>query len=413
MSEILFLAHRIPYPPDKGDKIRSYHLLRAFAERHTVHLATFIDDPADWQHIDAVMKLCAETCIRPLNPRAAKLRSATGYLNRGPLSVAYYSDRELRRWVLELAARRSLAGVFVFSSSMAQYAEGLSVRDGAARVIDFCDVDSDKWRQYALAHRYPLKAVYLREARTLAAAEARYVREFDASIVISDVEAQILRDLAGGDPHRIRVVSNGVDTEYFDPARQLPTPFPKDSRPVVFTGAMDYEANADGVRWFVREVLPGVRSHTPAAAFFIVGSNPSAGVRALAAEPGVIVTGRVPDVRPYLAHADVVVAPLRIARGLQNKVLEALAMARPIVATENAVQGIPDASRAGIRVANDAGEMVDAITAILDSGGSGSLGRAFVQSRHSWKVNLSVATDLFAGARRTTCRDSLERSMSA
>jgi sugar transferase (PEP-CTERM/EpsH1 system associated) len=413
MSEILFLAHRIPYPPDKGDKIRSYHWLRALAERHTVHLGTFIDDPADWTHVEAVKRMCEETCIRALNPSVARFRSAAGFLRGEPLTLAYYDDRELRRWILELATRRPLAGIFVFSSSMAQYAEGLPLRNCAARVIDFCDVDSDKWRQYAATHRLPLKAVYAREARTLAMAEARYVREFDASIVISEVEAQILRGIAGGDPRRVQVVTNGVDIEYFDPARQAPNPFPVGSRPIVFTGAMDYQANVDGVQWFAREVLPKVKLREPSAVFVIVGSNPLPKVRALAAQPSVIVTGRVPDVRPYLAHAGVVVAPLRIARGLQNKVLEALAMARPVVATENAIQGIPDARRAGVRIAQGPDAMVDAILAILGAGEGGQPGRDFVQRRYGWDASLSVVTALFPEGRIMPSIESMEPSASA
>lgn len=397
MSEILFLSHRIPYPPDKGDKIRSFHFLKALAERHTVHLGTFVDDPADWTHAAAVRQLCrGEVCMRPLEPRKARLRSARGFLSGAPLTEAYYADSVLRRWISGLAARRPLAGVFAFSSSMCQYAVPVPLSPGAVRVADFCDVDSDKWRQYGQDHGYPLRLMYMREARTLAAAEASYVRQFDATLVISAVEADILGRIVGSGTNRVRVVPNGVDTDYFDPARAYPRPFDAGLKPIVFTGAMDYHANIDGVKWFVQEVLPAIRQEHPDSVFYIVGSNPSPLVRRVGARTGVVVTGRVPDVRPYLAHAAAVVAPLRIARGVQNKVLEAMAMARPLVATENALQGIPSAAEAGVAVANSSDAFAAAVTSRMSSDESTIQGREFVAKRYSWAAHLAVVKELFA-----------------
>jgi polysaccharide biosynthesis protein PslH len=395
MSEILFLSHRIPYPPDKGDKIRSYHLLRALAERHTVHLGTFIDDPADWQHVGALKRLCGETCIRPLNPRIARLRSTTAFATGTALTMAYYSDRALRRWTQDLNTRRPLAGVFAFSSSMGQYAVKLQLPAGSRRIMDFCDVDSDKWRQYAQSHGVPLKCIFLREARMLAGIEQRYTRMFDTTLVVSEVEALILRETTVAPDVAVQVVPNGVDTDYFDPTQPFSNPFALSVKPIVFTGAMDYYANVDGVDWFARDVFPQIRRRVPEALFVIVGSNPSAEVRALAKMPGVIVTGRVPDTRPYLAHAAVVVAPLRIARGVQNKVLEALAMDRPVVATANAAQGIPAATEAGIRLASDAGAMADEVVGSLQRPDGERCGRRFVQARYGWAAQLANVMCLF------------------
>jgi sugar transferase (PEP-CTERM/EpsH1 system associated) len=398
MSEILFLSHRIPYPPDKGDKIRSYHLLRALAAEHTVHLGTFVDDAKDWDHVAAVRRLCGgEACVRPLSANAARLRSLRGILTGEPLSLAYYRDRGLRSWAADLASRRPLAGVFAFSSSMAQYAEGVPLRQGARRVLDLCDVDSDKWRQYSTARRFPMTSVYAREARLLAALESRCVAAFDASLVISEAEAAILNGIARTNLDRIKVVPNGVDTDYFDPSKQYANPFGSGLRSIVFTGAMDYHANVDGVRWFADEVLPRIRRIEPSAVFAIVGSNPTHAVTALAQRIGVIVTGRVPDVRPYLAHAEVVVAPLRLARGVQNKVLEALAMARPVVATPNAVQGIPSATAAGVVVETDASRLAQGVARLLGGGGDGTAGRRFAVQRYGWHERLAEVCALFAG----------------
>jgi sugar transferase (PEP-CTERM/EpsH1 system associated) len=324
----------------------------------------------------------------------ARLSSSTALLTGEPLTLAYYRDRALTLWVKDLAARRPISGVLAFSSSMGQYAGSTLLGHGAVTIMDFCDVDSDKWAQYASSHSFPLNRVYAREARALAAVESRYVREFDASLVVSEAEARILRAVAGCDPARVRVVPNGVDTGYFDPELSFTNPFSQGTRPIVFTGAMDYHANVDGVQWYAREVFPIVRQQLPGAVFAIVGSDPAPAVRALARAPGVTVTGRVPDIRPYLAHASVVVAPLRIARGVQNKVLEALAMARPVVACENALQGISAvAEEAGVAVANDPHALATATVACAGVS-SEPRSRAFVQTRFSWEKHLAAVTSL-------------------
>jgi sugar transferase (PEP-CTERM/EpsH1 system associated) len=269
------------------------------------------------------------------------------------------------------------------------------------RVIDFCDVDSDKWRQFAAAHARPARWVYAREARLLEACERRAALEFDATLVSAEAEAALLRRIAPQAAARVRVLANGVDAARFDPAAVWPNPYPAGCRPVVFTGAMDYYANIDAVRWFADAVLAQVRAAVPQALFAIVGSNPTAAVRALARPDAVLVTGWVEDVRPYLAHAAVVVAPLRIARGVQNKVLEALAMARPLVATTNAVQGIPGAADAGVQVRDDAGTFGTAVIDGLRADPQlATAGRRLVLERYAWQTQVDVVADLLLRGRR-------------
>ena len=405
MNEILFLAHRIPYPPNKGDKIRSWHLLKGLASRFTVHLGTFVDDADDWQYVDELRKVCGEICVRPLDPRLAKLRGLRALANGRALTVDYYRDAALEQWVQRLAERRPLSGTFVFSSSMAQYAEQLPAGRGALKVLDLCDVDSDKWRQYASSRAGPMRWVYGREARLLSDAERAYVDAFDATLVIADVELQILRRAAPESAGKIVVLPNGVDTSYFDPARTWPNPFPDGSRPVVFTGAMDYQPNIDGVRWFADEIFPAVSKQVPRAQFWVVGSNPAADVLSLARREGITVTGRVPDVRPYLAHAATVVAPLRIARGVQNKVLEGLAMARPVVATPNAVQGIHGARESGLAMVSGPEEFGSAVIRILqdDMNRDAPIARRFVMDHFAWEARLAALCSLMTGeAQRRT-----------
>ena len=205
----------------------------------------------------------------------------------------------------------------------------------------------------------------------------------------------LLRRIAPEAAARVRVLANGVDAAYFDPSLATPDPFPAGRRPIVFTGAMDYYANIDAVRWFAEDALPAIRALLPEAFFAIVGSNPTREVRALARPDSILVTGRVDDIRPYLAHAAVVVAPLRIARGVQNKVLEALAMARPVVATANAVQGIPGASQAGVAVHDGAREFASAVIDRLAAvPGAGASGRRLVLERFAWPTQVDIVAEL-------------------
>jgi sugar transferase (PEP-CTERM/EpsH1 system associated) len=399
MRELLFLAHRIPYPPMKGDKIRSYHILKQLARDYRVHLGAFIDDPADWRHVPAVQALCGETRFVRLRPLPARLCSLAAFAQGGPLTLPYYRSRRLQAWVDALLARGTVRRAFVFSSSMAQYIE--RVPDPTIRrVLDFVDIDSDKWRQYASTRAWPLSWVYGREASRLAQYERRCAGIFDASVFVSAAEARLFRTLAPETADRVSYVENGVDTDYFSPARTYPNPYGRDERAVVFTGAMDYWANVDAVSWFAAEVFPRVRAAVPQAAFYIVGARPSGAVRALAARDGVRVTGTVPDVRPYLAHAHVAVAPLRIARGVQNKVLEAMAMARPVLASTQAVDGLRlDASLRGVTCA-DANALAARTVRLLTEGDRealGETGRAWVARHYAWSVNVSPIARLLEG----------------
>lgn len=366
---LLFLCHRIPYPPDKGDKIRSYRWFKALVERFRVHLGAFIDDPEDWQHVGWLEGACASACFRPLPRRSAILRGLSGFLEGRPLSVPYYRDGAMRRWVEERLGAADIRHVFVYSSPMAQYVQGPRLAT-VRRVVDFVDVDSDKWRQYARARPWPLSAVYRREAERLAAYECEIAREFDVSLFVSEQEAMLLRSRLGAGAlgeSRVTHVRNGVDCGYFNPEHAGPSPYPPGSEAIVFTGAMDYWANADAVAWFARDVWPALHSARPSTVFYIVGSNPGPAVTALS-RADVVVTGRVPDVRPYLRHARAVVAPLRIARGIQNKVLEGMAMARPVVVTAIGLEGIGASHGSEVLVADDPQPFAAAVLSVLGGG---------------------------------------------
>ena len=324
MESLLYLAHRLPYPPNKGDKVRSYHFLAHLAKRYRVFLGTFIDDPADRGHLAAVRALCAAVHVETLSPLAQRARSATAFLSGEALSLPYFRSASLARWVREQLDREPIGRALAFSSPMAQY---LPAAGMLRTVVDFVDMDSAKWAEYAARRRWPARAVFRREASRLRDYERAVAQRVDASLFVTDEERQRFLAEAPECAERVHTVRNGVDGEYFAPDAALASPFPAQERPIVFTGAMDYWPNVDAVVWFAREVLPLLRARDPSVRFYVVGMNPDVAVQALASDAGTVVTGRVRDVRPYLQHAGVVVAPLRVARGIQNKVLEAKAMA--------------------------------------------------------------------------------------
>jgi sugar transferase (PEP-CTERM/EpsH1 system associated) len=394
MRDLLFLSHRVPFPPDKGDRIRAWNIFRHLARTHRMHLACFIDDPADARHLAELRTHCEDLLCLPIEPRIRRVRSVLRVRPAQPLSLGYFRDQRLQRWVDAKLTTGAMNGVYVFSSAMAPYVmNARSVR----RVLDMVDIDSEKFVAYAMTSRFPARAIWVREGRTLLAFERRAAAEFDHSLFVSEHEWQRFVTLAPEAIHRTSWVSNGVDLQYYSADHNLTPPFAGEGADVVFTGRMDYWPNIDAMQWFARDVMPVLRGRVPAARLWIVGAAPAREVRALAKLPGVGVTGRVPDTRPWLAAADVVIAPLHIARGIQNKLLEAMAMARPIVATPEAYEGVQAVPGRDILLANGVDETVQRIAEVLDGHHAelGGAGRRAVESAHQWSVTLRPLDRLF------------------
>ena len=389
MAKLLYLVHRLPYPPDKGDKVRSYHLLRHLADKHEVYLGTFIDDANDAVHIPTLRSLCAGLHVARLGPRGARLRSLAGLARGEALTLHYYRNAALATWVRDTVATQHIDTAVVFSSSMAQYVEHLP---GMRMLVDFVDVDSAKWGQYAAHHAWPLSWLYRREGQRLLACERRVAANAQRSFFVTDAETAMFRSLAPECAARVEPMCNGVDAAFFSPDPARPSPFAPNEIPLVFTGAMDYWPNVDAVTWFARDVLPGLLQQWPALRFHIVGRSPTAAVQALASA-AVNVTGTVPDVRPYVQHAAVVVAPLRLARGIQNKVLEAMAMARPVVLTEACAKPIDARDGIELLCATDAASFARRITELLAAparaAAIGQAGRQRVLERYTWSAHLA------------------------
>jgi polysaccharide biosynthesis protein PslH len=313
MRDLLFLTHRAPFPPDRGDKIRSYHLLRHLAQDWRVHLVAFVEDE-DEAVVRAGLNPLTESIalVRRTKgkPRAALEALATGR----PVSLTAFDDHAMQESVAQALSAQPIDTAFVFSSQMAQYVDSF---DGHV-VMDFVDVDSAKFAAYADAANGPMRWLMRREARLLLAHDTNVARRVAASLFVSEAEATLFRGLALVDG--VHTIENGIDTVSYDPdgTVRVETAHPL----IVFTGQMDYRPNIDAVARFARDVFPVIRAAHGDALFAIVGRNPAVEVRALGDLKGMTVTGEVADIRPWLAAADVVVAPLGIARGIQNKVLE-------------------------------------------------------------------------------------------
>jgi len=396
MEELLFLAHRIPYPPNKGDKIRSYHLLKELTRSYRVHLGAFVDDPDDRRHAGKLDALCESVFLPDLHPLQARIRSLSGLLRGDALSIPYYYDRRMQAWVGDLLARRSLRRIFVFSSAMAQYVRG-SYAAPMRRVADFVDVDSDKWRQYGQKKNWPMNLIYRREAQTLLDYDRKVAAEFDATVFVSTAECELFARLAPETKQRVTCIENGVDISYFTPEIQYEDPYSGSEQVLVFIGAMDYWANIDAVNWFARKVFPRIRKTVVNAQFFIVGARPTDEVLRLAEISGISVTGTVADIRPYLAHARAAVAPLRVARGIQNKVLEAMAMAVPVLATPAAMEGLECNDLVGLQVSDNEQQFSEMAVQLLQQDSSQLLqaSRQWVCQHHDWSTNSKKIYELF------------------
>jgi len=321
------------------------------------------------------------------------VRSLAGLLTGEALSLHYYRSAGLRRWVDRTVEREDIAATVVFSSSMAPYAQ---THPQLPMLLDMVDVDSAKWSAYAPRHRWPLSWLYRREGQRLLVCERRVAAQSRRCFLATENEVELFRSLAPECAGHVEAMNNGVDTAYFSPDAERASPFDPGEIPLVFTGAMDYWPNVDAVTWFASQALPQLRARWPQLRLHIVGRAPTPTVRALAADPsaGVVVSGTVPDVRPYLQHAAVVVAPLRLARGIQNKILEAMAMGRPVVAATSCVDALDVQTGREILDAAEPDEYVQVIDRLLraapEAAALGAAARLRVQQRYAWANHLAA-----------------------
>jgi polysaccharide biosynthesis protein PslH len=452
---ILFICHRIPYPPNKGDKIRSFHEIKYLSKVHSLYLAFMIDDERDLSYVQELRKYCTDLDYDVIRPQWKKIKSIPYLLTDKPLTVPYFYSKKLQGAIDKRLDETPIDAIICFSSPMAEYAfksKSINVRDvrnvqdvqtieaieqfehsnrvehveqakrlnnsndsnmrGCPRLImDFVDVDSDKWRMYADAQTFPISSIYRREWKRLMNYEKKVGEIADWSLFVSEKEVELFKSFC---PHaRTTVIQNGVDLEYYGDVRTFVTSeaierFEHLQRlehveqakrsNILFIGAMDYFPNEDAVLYFFDAIWPYVKEKLPAAKFFVVGGNPSRRVQSLPEkDPYVVVTGYAPDVRSYFRMADVFVAPLRVARGIQNKVLEAMASGVPVVARSEAVQGLSSLNGC-VMVENDNKRFAFSILKVLQMPLKRSKmiadSKRFILKNHNWEENLSKLEEL-------------------
>ncbi|QDT14190.1 TIGR03087 family PEP-CTERM/XrtA system glycosyltransferase [Alienimonas californiensis] len=394
---VLYLVHRFPYPPDKGDRIRAFHILRTLQSRCDVSVVTFADEPVAPERRAELEACCSDLRVIPVGRAGRAAGAAWGLLSGRSATEGAFASGRFADAVREIAATHRPDAVLLSCGGLGRYLD-LPALAGVRTVVDFVDLDSRKWADYAAGcGRTPsglaAKLLYRTESKRLRAAERRLVARCDAATFVTEAEAELgRRELTAPGEHKaaafIHAVTNGVDLDYFRPAEPPPPPLPTGGR-VVFLGAMDYRPNVNAVTWFVREVWPQVRETRPEATFEIVGRRPTPAVTALHGRDGVTVTGSVPDVRPHLAAAHVAVTPLRIARGLQNKVLEAMAAGVPVIASPAAAEGLLAVAGQDYLAAAAPAEWANEIVGLFANEDRrralASAGRCHVEERHDWR----------------------------
>lgn len=390
MSDLLFLVHRLPYPPHQGDKARSYHLLKHLAAGHRIFLGTFIDDPDDERHVETLRSLCVDLYAAPLDPRMATLRSINGLLADEALTVRYYRDAGLMAWVESTCRRNKIDAAVIVSSAMAQYVEEVP---RLPILVDFAGVGPIPWTRYADNQRWPMSWLQRREDERLLAYDRHVAARAARSFFANESEANHFRQRAPECAIRIEAMGNGVDADFFKPDPAMNSPFQAGEHAVVFPGALDCWPNIDAATWFAADILPHLLEKWPRLRFYIVGSNPAPSINALASEH-VVVTGAVADVRPYLQHAALIVSPLRMTRGGHDPILQAMAMARPVVASRPSVESLNAEPGKEIFAAATAADYIRCIDELLrspeKSSAVGQAARQAVLERCDWETRMSA-----------------------
>lgn len=392
MKRLLFIAHRVPYPPDKGERVRAYHEICALSAHFHVTVAALAHHRADRQAADALRGRGFRVLTAPVESAGAWARGVGAFLLGRSVTEGYFRCGRLARRLAAEGAGEAFDLVLGYSSSMLPYVLAVPAR---SRVVDLVDVDSAKWRAYADRSPWPKGALYGAEANRVAALERRAVVHCDAVLVVSDAEAAAM----GPAGEKITPVANGVDAEFYRPDAVAPADLGPES--LVFTGTMDYRPNIEGVCWFVRQVWGRLKRRLPRLTLTIVGRNPTPAVRKLAARRGVTVTGTVDDDRGYLAGAGLVICPLRMARGIQNKVLIAMAMGKAVIASPPALEGLNVERGRHVVEADEPVAWRREVSRLLTGAdvrsAIGRAAREHVCAHYTWEARMAPLVDLCRG----------------
>lgn len=406
--KILYVCHRVPYPPQRGGKIRPFNMISHFSQKHEVTVASLARSSEELADSAGLEQHCKELICERVTPLAAGARMLARTLTRTPFSMGYFFSPALKSRITTAIERERFDLIFVHCSSVAQYVADVA---GTPKILDFGDMDSQKWLIYSQLRAFPLSLAYSLEGRKLEAEEKRLSPLFDFNTCTTREELATLDSFGTG------VASdwfpNGVDYGYF-----APTAEPYDPDLISFIGRMDYYPNQEAMLRFCKDTLPLIQQQRPSAKLIIVGASPSTQIKQLAQLPGVDVTGSVPDVRPYVTRSAVNVAPLRIARGTQNKILEAMAMGVPVVTSEVAARGVDAVPGEHLLCATTPAEESQAVIALLSDPARrmqlGDMGRARALSHHDWRASMRRLDGIVERCLiRATSRDRVPRQPAA
>ena len=395
--DILFLSQRVPYPPDRGDRITTWNILQHFLSGgRKVRVACFLENDRDEAAVTHLEGLGVEVLSERIHPARRKLLCLPHLLGSQALTIPWFRSRKIQEGIAGWLALGLPRLAFAYSSSMGQYLlQHLSELSTVHKIMHFAELDSDKWAQYATQKAWPGSWVYSREARLLLSFERELAQAMDLNLVVSQVEKELFERRIPGAP--VAILRNGVDLQHFSVTKEVH----REPATLIFTGVMDYHPNVDGVLHFARKLWPSIREASPEARFLVVGANPSAEIRALNGKDGIEVSGRVDSTVPWFERASIAIVPLRIARGIQNKVLEAMAMGLPVVATPKAFQGIQAQAGEDIFVAEDDATFVSSVLDLLASSElrskMGTRARQAMEASYRWPVILSRLDDQLSG----------------
>jgi len=379
--DILYISHCVPWPPDKGDRIRACYSVRELQKHHRVHLVCLARSAAEAAVASEVREKCASVKIHVLDRNRAIARGLLRFGLGQCFTTAFYGTPELHRHVRSILEANPIRATVVLSSAMAPFAP-----KGIPFIADWGDVDSEKWLQYAKMR--PLGFLQRMEARRVRNVERDYALKSACTLLTTPSELALFRGIASEAP--MAVAGNGVDMHAFDPGAPLHIPDEiRRRRFLVFVGVLNYFPNADGVCWFAESVFPELRKRVPGLELFLVGRNPSPKVLQLQGKEGITVTGEVEDVRPYLAAARAAIAPLRIARGIQNKVLEALAMGKPVLASEEVCRTFQPEIPWGVTCCKGLADYVGAVEGLPAAPSADMRIADATRRRFGWEANLA------------------------
>ncbi|PIE22594.1 MAG: hypothetical protein CSA62_11515 [Planctomycetota bacterium] len=384
--ELLFLAQRVPYPPDRGDRITTWNLLRSFIEGgDRIRILAFAENEADVAAARELERRGCEITAPRISPTWRRRWSARHLLGKEAITLPYFRHPELQRCMARWVRERPPELCFAYSSSMGQYLiQELKQLQNCPKIMQFAELDSDKWRQYAERSGRIGRMVYGREARLLQDFERKLAQVMDLNLVVSEIEKDLFERVIPDAP--VQVLSNGVDLEAFRPA----APEAREPQTLIFTGVMDYRPNLDSVLRFTKSIWPSLRAAYPQAKFLVVGKNPTSELQALHGKNGIEISGWVESTLPWFDRASIAVVPMRIARGVQNKVLESMACGLASVVSPKAFEGIDAVDGEEILVADSDEDFVRELLALLgDAERRQSLGtaaRRAMEQRYAWSA---------------------------